>query len=134
MPTTMYGPAKQALAEAKIDWENDTWRVYLIDADEYTPDFDADEFLDDVPGEALVAYEELTGMTNVLGVLDADNPIFTAPSGAECENLLIVQWGTEAADSRLFLWLDDVGGMPITPGGTDIGVTWDDGANKITAI
>lgn len=134
MANAMYGLAKQGLADKKFDWVADTWRAYLIDTNDYTADLAADEFLDDIPSAARVAYVALTGMTNVLGVLDAADAVFSAVSGDPCEALVIVHWNTNEADSELFIYLDSAVGLPVTPAGNDITVTWDNGANKIVAI
>jgi 3-mercaptopyruvate sulfurtransferase SseA len=129
-----YKKGAEARANADIDWLLDSIKVALIDLNDYTPDYDADEFLADIPGAAIVATSaSLTGKTNVLGVLDADDVVLAAVTGDQSEAVLIYQDTGVGATSRL-LWLYDspgVPGLPITPNGTAITITWNNGPNKI---
>lgn len=134
MANTMYGKAKQRFANGAINWTSDTFRVYLIDTDDYTPNFSTDEYLGDIASAAKVAYTTLENTTNTLGVCDADDCVFSSVTGDECEALVIAKWTGNQATSPLILYLDSVTGLPITPTGTDIAVTWDNGANKIFAL
>ena len=56
---------------------------------------------------------------------------FTDVTGASIEAIIIYSdTGTEAT-SPLIAYIDTATGLPITPNGGDIIVTWDNGANKI---
>lgn len=129
-----YKKGAEARANADVDWLVDSIKVALIDLNDYTPDYDADEFLDDIPGAAVVATSSsLTGKTNVLGVLDADDATLVGVTGDQSEALLMFQDTGVAATSRL-LWLFDspgVPGLPVTPNGTNISITFNNGPNKI---
>lgn len=129
-----YKKGAEARLNADIDLLLDSIKVALIDLNDYTPDYLVDEFLDDIPGVAIVATSSpLTGKSTTLGVFDADDVTLTAVTGDQCEALLIYQDTGVAATSRL-IWLFDapgVPGLPVTPSGTNITVSWNNGPNKI---
>jgi hypothetical protein len=107
MANRLYGKGKEALASAEIDWENDDIRVILIDTGEYTVDLAEDEFLDDIPSEAIVgSAEALDNKTNTLGVLDADDVTFAAVTGASVEAIVLYKHTGTDADSQLLVYLD----------------------------
>jgi len=135
MASAFYTAARTAFAEGRVLWRSsggDIFRVMLIDTDDYTVDIATDEFLSDVPSAARVATVALTPLTPTDGVLDAANVTFPEVSGDECEALVIYQDTGSEATSRLVLYVDGASaGLPVTPTGTDIAVTWGDLANRI---
>lgn len=59
---------------------------------------------------------------------------FTSVSGASIEAIIIYKdTGTEST-SPLIAFIDTATGLPITPNGGDIIVTWDNGTNKIFKV
>jgi hypothetical protein len=128
----LYDLARQAFLDGDLDWSANNIKVYLIDAADYTVNLATDDFADDIPGAAKVATSgNLTGKTSTAGVADADNVTFTAVSGDVSEALVIWQDSGSQATSRLIAYIDTATGLPVTPNGGDITVTWDNGANKI---
>ncbi|HYJ46053.1 MAG TPA: hypothetical protein VEV81_05510 [Pyrinomonadaceae bacterium] len=86
---------------------------------------------DDIASAARVATATLASKTKTNGVADAADVTFTAVSGDVCEALII--WkdtGTEST-STLIAFLMNVTGLPVTPNGGDISVTFDSGINRI---
>ena len=86
----------------------------------------ADTFLSDITAGAVIGTAQTLNNTTVLnGLFDADDVTFTAVSGAQVVTLLIyIDTGTPAT-SRLVAWLDTgVTGLPVTPNGGNISVTW----------
>jgi hypothetical protein len=76
----------------------------------------------------------LTAKSTTGGAADAADITFTAVSGASIEAIIIyVDSGTEAT-SPLIAFIDTATGLPITPNGGDIIVTWDNGTNKIFKV
>ena len=133
MSNQIYGLARQAFAEGDIAWDADNIKVLLVDTADYTVDIDVDQFLSDIP---LAAREHissnLTGKTTTLGVVDADDVVYAAvPAGDTLEASVIIQDTGVASTSRLIAYIDTATGLPVTPNGTDITITWDNGANKI---
>jgi hypothetical protein len=93
--------------EASWDWVNDDIRAILVDLADYTPNFSTDDNLDDIPGAARVGSAvALTGKTNTLGVLDADDVTFTAVTGDECEAVILYKHTGTESTSKLFTFID----------------------------
>jgi hypothetical protein len=123
MANAIYPKYKAALldASANVDINDGTVKVALIDtADEaYNA---ADEFLSDVTGAGIVGI----GTTTITsGLFDGDNVTFSAVTGDPCEALIIYIDTGNSATSRLVAFIDTgVTGLPVTPNGGDITITW----------
>lgn len=132
MANTLYDKARQRFLEGQFNWLTDTIKVFLIDTAAYTANFSTHEFLSDVSGSARIAGPvTLTGKATTGGAADANDITFTSVSGASIEVILIYKdTGTEGT-SPLIAYIDTATGLPITPNGGDIIVTWDNGPNKI---
>jgi hypothetical protein len=103
----LYGKGKEAILAGAIDWENDDIRAILIDTGDYTPDFSTDENLDDIASGGRVGTAvALTGKTNTLGVLDANDVTFTSVTGDSIEAIVLyLHTGTEST-STLLAYID----------------------------
>jgi hypothetical protein len=125
MANAIYPKYKEALLDglANIDVNDGTVKVALVDTGTYTYS-GAHEFLTSLSG--VVGTAQTIGTTTVTnGVFDGDNVTFTAVSGATVEALVIyIDTGT-AGNSRLVAYIDTgVTGLPVTPNGGNIDVTW----------
>ena len=58
-------------------------------------------------------------------------PSFTSVTGASIEAIVLYKDTGTDSTSPLIAFIDTATGLPITPNGGDIIVTWDNGANKI---
>lgn len=132
MANALYDKARQRFLEGQINWLTDTIKVYLIDNPTYSPQLATHEFLSDVALSARVAGPvTLANKSTAGGAADANDVTFTSVSGSQLEYILIYKdTGTEAT-SPLIALIDTANGLPITPNGGDIIVTWDNGTNKI---
>lgn len=109
---------------ANVDLTSGTIKATIIDADTHAYSA-TDQFFDDITGGAIISTTTLTSPTVSGKQFDADNATFTGVTGAESEALLIWKDTGTPSTSRLVLWLDTgVTGLPVTPGGGDILVTW----------
>ena len=59
---------------------------------------------------------------------------FTSVSGPSIEAIVIYKDTGSEATSPLIAYIDTATGLPITPNGGDIIVTWDNGANRIFKV
>lgn len=128
----LYDSAREAFLGGDLDWDLDH-RVILHDNADDTPD-DADDFLDDVLVAARVATSGAIGSpTKVAGVADAADmaPAFASATGDQAECLIIYRHTGVEATSNLVAFIESATGLPVTPNGGDINITWDDGSNKI---
>ena len=131
MANTLYDPGRDAFLNGDIDYTNDTIKVYLIDTDDYTYSA-AHQYLSSVGGAARVANATLAGKSTSAGVADANDTVLSSVSGDECEALILVKDTGNESTSPLIGYIDTAAaGLPVTPNGGDITITWDSGANKI---
>ena len=135
MANTLYDFARQRFLEAQINWMSDVIKVILVDTGAYTPQTAVHQYLSDIPTSARIAGPvTMTGKATTGGAADANDVTFTAVSGTSIEAIIIyVDTGTEST-SPLIAFIDTATGLPITPNGGDIIVTWDNGTNKIFKV
>ena len=132
MANALYDKARQAFLEGSIAWLTDTIKAVLVDTGAYTPNLATHQFLSDIPsGARIYTSVALTGKTSTNGVADANDLTDTAVTGVSCEALVLIKDTGSAATSPLIAYIDTATGLPVTPSGGDILITWDNGANKI---
>lgn len=125
MANAIYPLYKQALldASANVDLNDGTVKVALIDTGTYTYNA-AHEFYSSVSG-VVGTPQTINNTTVTNGLFDGDNVTYTAVTGNSVEALLIYIDTGSAATSRLVAWIDtSVTGLPVTPNGGDISITW----------
>lgn len=135
MANTLYDFARQRFLEAQINWMTDIVKVILVDTGAYTPQTAVHQYLADIPISARIAGPvTLTSKSTAGGAADAADCTFTSVSGASIEAIVIYSDSGTEATSPLIAFIDTATGLPITPNGGDIIVTWDNGANKIFKV
>ena len=135
MANTLYDYCRQRFLEAQINWMTDTVKVILVSTSAYTPQTAVHQYLADIPVSARIAGPvTLTAKATTGGAADAADCTFTSVSGATINAIVIYKdTGTEAT-SPLIAYIDTATGLPITPNGGDIIVTWDNGVNKVFRV
>lgn len=135
MANTLYDFARQRFLEAQINWMTDTVKCILVDTGAYTPQTSVHQYLSDIPTSARVAGPVLMSAKSTAGgAADAADVTFTAVSGNSIEAIIVyIDSGSENT-SPLVAYIDTATGLPITPNGGDIIVTWDNGTNKIFKV
>jgi len=125
MANAIYPLYKQALLGGltNIDIDGGTVKAALVDTGTYTYST-AHDFLNDVSGVVGTA-QTIANTTVTNGLFDGDNVTYTAVSGATAEAIIIYIDTGSSATSRLVAYLDTgVTGLPVTPNGGDINITW----------
>jgi hypothetical protein len=119
-----YPKHKEALLQASANSAlTGTLRVALVDTGTYTYSA-AHEFLSSLSGVVGTA-QVIGSKTYVNGLLDGADVTFTAVTGATVEALVLYIDTGVAGTSRLVAYIDTgVTGLPVTPNGGDITVTW----------
>lgn len=124
MANALYPKWKESLISGAASTAlSGTVKVALVDTGAYTYNA-AHEFLTSLTGR--VGTDQTLGTkTYTNGVFDAANATFPAVTGATVEALVIyIDTGT-AGTSRLVAYIDTgVTGLPVTPNGGDISITW----------
>jgi len=132
MANALYDKARKAFLDKDIDMLDDNIKVVLVDTNDYTVDLAAHDFLDDIPSGARVATSgNLASKTTTAGVFDAADVTLSSVTGDQSEALVIYRDSGSAGSSQLIAYIDTATGLPVTPNGGDITISWDNGANKI---
>jgi hypothetical protein len=132
MANALYDKGRQKFLSGDLDWDAHNIKVALVDAADYAVNLATDEFLSAVGWTAIEAScDNLGGKTVVAGVADANNITFSAVTGDPCELLIIFRDTGNINTSPLIAYISAATGLPVTPNGGDINVTWSDAANKI---
>lgn len=136
MANALYPLAKESFLSQNpsIDLDTDTIKVALIDTGTYT--YSAAHQYWSSASSALVGTAATLGSKTVSsGVFDAADVTFSSVTGSSVEALIIYKDTGVAGTSPLIAYIDTVSsGLPVTPNGGNITVTWDNGASKIFAL
>lgn len=125
MANALYPKFKEALLAADVDLADGQVSAILVDTGTYAYSASHDA-LNDIPAGARIGTPQvLAGKTITDGVFNAADIVFpNVPLGGAAEALVIfVAAGTEAG-SRLVAFFDTAEGLPVTPNGGDINITW----------
>ena len=132
MANALFDKARQRFLEGQFNWNTDTIKAVLVDTGTYTVNLSAHEFLSDIgSGARITVSGAFTGKVTTGGAADANDVTFTSVTGASIEAIVLYKDTGTDATSPLIAFIDTATGLPITPNGGDIIVTWDNGANKI---
>jgi hypothetical protein len=132
MSNTLYDKGRQRFAEGAFNWLTDTIKVLMGDSGAYTGNFSVHEFLSDVGSSARITTPVTLGSkTTTGGACDGADVTFTSVSGTSIEFILIYKDTGVEGTSPLIAYIDTATGLPITPNGGDIIITWDNGPNRI---
>lgn len=125
MANAVYPKWKEAIIQASSNSSlGGTVKIALIDLADYTYS-SAHEFYSSASAAAVGTPQTIGTKTYVNGLFDGADVTFTAVTGDPCEALIIfIDTGVEAT-SRLVAYFDTgVTGLPVTPNGGDIGITF----------
>lgn len=137
MTSLVFNPGLEGFLDGSIDWNTGTIKCSLLRGYTFNA---AHKFLSDVTATGtLVSTQTLTTPTVTNGVAGADSVTFlSVPTGAPIPALLVYQssapgGGADLATTaqRLICFIDAATGLPVTPNGGNINITWDTGSNKI---
>ncbi len=133
MANAIYPKYKEGVLQSTsgTNMSSGTVKAALVDTNDYTYST-AHDFFDDVSSAVVGTPVEITSKTFTDGVFDGADVTLTSVSGDQSEGLVIyIDTGTPST-SRLIAYLDtSITGLPVTPNGGDITITWDNGSNKI---
>lgn len=135
MSNAIYDLGRQAFLEGGIAWLTDNIKAVLVrvGGGHYVVDLAADQFLSAIlVGDRISTSANLTTKTSTKGVGDADDVTFAAvPPGVADGAVVIYQDSGSPATSKLIAYIDSATGLPVTPGGGDILVVFDNGSGRI---
>ncbi len=126
MANALYPIAKAGWLDltSNYDINDGTVKVALIDLADYTYSA-AHNFWDDAEAAVVGTPQTIANTTVTAGLFDGDNVTFSAVSGDPVEALIIYVDTGSSATSPLIAYIDTgVTGLPVTPNGGDITITW----------
>lgn len=134
MANALYDKGREGFLDGSIDWDTDNIKLVLVDAADYIVNLTTHTFLSDVPAISR-ATNGISGnfatKTVTAGVADAADVTLTTVSGDVSEALVIYKDSGVEATSRLIAYIDTATGLPVTPNGGNITISWDNGVNRI---
>lgn len=126
MANALYPKWKEQLLQftANNNLSSGTVKVALVDTGVYTYN-SADQFYSTLSSAVVGTPQTIGSKTFTNGVFDGADATFTAVTGNSVEALVLyVDTGT-ASTSPLVAFIDtSVTGLPVTPNGGDISITW----------
>ena len=137
MANSMYTKGRQKILEGAIAWLTDNIKVTSIDETDDVPVLATDDFLDDIlAGAREFQSGNLGTKTSTLGTADAADlaPAFTGATGDQFESITVYVDSGAAATSELLVNIDTATGLPLTPDGGNIDITWSSAADRIFTV
>ncbi len=136
MSNFIYSKAKESLLKGEINL-NDSIKVLLINTSLYTANQSSDEFVSDIPSNAVVYTSSLLSNKSITaGTFDADDLLLDNYDGTAFQAVVLYQLGGNNASSRLISYIDDSEGLPF-PGTDDpllLTLQWDNTNTKIISL
>jgi hypothetical protein len=131
MANALYDLGRQGILDGTIAVLSGSVKALLATSG-YTPSTSTHQFVSDVgSGNIVVRSSAFTSKTETGGVFDAADVTFTAVTGSAASYIIgYIDTGTDST-SRLIFIIDTATGLPVTPNGGDITITWDNGSNRI---
>jgi hypothetical protein len=137
--SALFDPGREGFLDGSIDYDTASIKVALVRGYTFTA---SHKFVSDVTGAGgtLVATSGALGSKTVTnGVADAADVTFIAvTAGAAIPALIVFQssantGGADVATTaqRLIAYIDTATGLPVTPNGQNITISWDNGSNRI---
>ena len=125
MTVKLYPKWKEALIRGDANATLVGVRAALINRAIYTYS-DAHQFLGDAAAAIVGTPQDLANLSYANGIFGA-NPTLNFPSvvGAKVGAIIVYVWTGVNGTSRLVLYNDEAGGLPITPDGGDETIVWD---------
>jgi len=126
MAAALYDSGREGFLSGSLDWDTQDIKIVLTDHTDATPNVSTDNALDDISAGTVDTSPNLGSKTTTGGVADAANVTFTSVTGDAADSFSSYYDSTVAATSLLIHYDDAATGLPVTPNGGDITITWAD--------
>lgn len=135
MAGALFYKSKEKLLSGSIHMLTDTIKLVLVDHTDHDPDVTTDEYLSAIDAAGRVATSgQLQNPTVTNGVFDADDIVISSVSGHAFDSIVVFKDTGDAATSPLIAKITDGSGLPGTPDGGNVTITFSSAASKIFAI
>lgn len=139
MSNFLYDSARSAFVAGNLDWDDDSFKVYLLTSG-YTGDRSADVYVSDLPGGAILGTPTALTACTVLagGILDAADVSYPdVAMGEIVERIVIAQDTGDTATSLLVVYVDtfeDTTPIYRVGDGANIPIVWPDTTTRIAKL
>lgn len=136
MSNFVYTKAKEAVLNGEIDFSTNNFKLLFTNSN-YVPDQNLNKFVSDLnPSSIVYRSNNLSNVTNINGVIDADDVNFTLNANISFNAIILFQNGSSDQQSLLIMYIDTASGIPYQ--GTSSSVTstiiWSNLSGKILSI
>lgn len=131
MANSLYDQGRQDILGGNIAWLSATIKLVFTNHSIHTPNVTSDAHLSDISAATVATSGAFTSPTDTAGVADAADVTVTAVSGSAFASVNIYKDTGTGSTSTLIAYIDTATGLPLTPNGGDITVSWDNGSNRI---
>jgi hypothetical protein len=129
MANALYDKGREGILDGTIAVSSSNIKC-LFATSSYTVNLSTHQFVSDLTN-IVVRSGNFASKTETGGVFDAADITFTAVTGSACAFIIgYYDTGTDST-ARLIFYIDTATGLPVTPNGGDITISWDNGSNKI---
>ena len=131
MSNFLYDFGREGFLDGSIDWDTDDIRVVAVTSG-YSAVQATDQYLSAISGGFRVAVSSsFSSKTVTGGIANAASVTLASVTGSAITQLVIYKHTGTDSTSRLIAHIDTYSGLPFTPSGGDIVITWPTGTNKI---
>lgn len=127
----LYDKGREAFLLGAINMSSDTIKAALVDEGTYTPNLSTDQYYSSVSSAVVGTPATLASKTTTAGVFNAAGVTYTSVTGSSAEAIVIYKDTGTGSTSPLIALIESATGLPVTPNGGNITITWDTGSNKI---
>jgi hypothetical protein len=136
MANLIYDKGRQAFLEGSIAILTDNIKVALVQigGGHYVINSATDQFLGIAiaGGDIKARTANLASKTSTAGVFNAANTVFAAVAAGAADGAIVIFKDTGTDNTcPLIAYIDSYAGLPVTPNGSDINVSWPTDSNKI---
>lgn len=135
MANALFDKGREHFLGATLDWDGFEMRIALVDDTDVTFDLATNEDWADLVAGLVHANAEsdaLGSKSITAGVADAADKTWSTVTGDAADYVIcFYETGNDATSFLVFALDSATSGIPVTPNGGDITITWDSGANKI---
>jgi hypothetical protein len=131
----VYNLALQGFLEGSFDMASATIKLALVTSS-YVPNQSTDQFLSIATANIVARSATLTSPTTADGIFGAANTVFSTVSGAACNAMVLyIDAGADSVCPVIaYLYSDYYSGLPITPNGGNIDVSFSPTGNLIFSL
>jgi hypothetical protein len=122
---TLYDVTRQSFLTGALNWTGgSTFGVLLVDTTQYTLNSNTNQYVSDIPSAAIIARQNLTNPTAIVGAASADALTIDNITGDVGAIVIYENTGTDTT-SQLIAYIDTGNNLPSTYSAENVSLVWD---------